>query len=502
MVIQALALAAYAGVMRLLAPFLLVKLWRRGAEEPLYRHAWRERFGWYAQECHAREPERPVVQPHPSLAPDAAPWIWVHAVSLGETRAASALIHALREALPNTRLLLTHGTATGREAGAALLRPGDLQVWAPFDTPGATRRFLARFRPRVGVLMETEIWPQLLAQAQRAQVPMVLANARLSERSLRQGQRLAWLMRPAAARLTLVLAQTEADAQRLKQAGAPLVQVCGNLKFDMAPRPDQIDAGRAWRQALGRPVMLAASTREGEEEPLLRAWQAMCGKRLGADASRWPLLLLVPRHPQRFDEVAAMVQATGLQLARRSSARAQPGVLNEPANPVGVLVSVLLGDSLGEMALYYSASDVALLGGSFAPLGGQNLIEAAACGCPIIVGPHTFNFEQATHWALAAGAAWRVPDFAAAIDFALGLIASESGAVLPEIPPEMPPAGPPATVRLQEARRSAVAFAQSHRGAAHRMARLIGERLFPAVVVRGDDSGGGAIASIGSQDRL
>ena len=297
---------------------------------------------------------------------------------------------------------LTHGTATGREAGAALLREGDAQVWLPYDTPGAVRRFMRHHRPVAGVIMETEVWPNLLHGAAEAGVPLVLANARLSERSQAKGERLGALMRPAAARFTRVLAQTEDDARRLRDAGAGHVQVVGNLKFDVTPAPHQLARGRQWRQALARSVVLAASTREGEEPPLLQAWQALRGPR--------PLLLLVPRHPQRFDEVGALVAAAGLRGLRRSAWTDAP-----PADAAAV--DVWLGDSLGEMPLYYALADVALLGGSFAPLGGQNLIEAAACGCPLLMGPHTFNFAQAAEQARAAGAAsaWSISTRACAV---------------------------------------------------------------------------------------
>ena len=193
----------------------------------------------------------------------------------------------------------------------ALLREGDAQVWLPYDTPGAVRRFMRHHRPVAGVIMETEVWPNLLHGAAEAGVPLVLANARLSERSQAKGERLGALMRPAAARFTRVLAQTEDDARRLRDAGAGHVQVVGNLKFDVTPAPHQLARGRQWRQALARPVVLAASTREGEEPPLLQAWQALRGPR--------PLLLLVPRHPQRFDEVGALVAAAGLRGLRRSA---------------------------------------------------------------------------------------------------------------------------------------------------------------------------------------
>ena len=369
--------------------------------------------------------------------------LWLHAVSLGETRAAAALIDALRRRRPGLRLLLTHGTATGREAGAALLREGDAQVWLPYDTPGAVRRFMRHHRPVAGVIMETEVWPNLLHGAAEAGVPLVLANARLSERSQAKGERLGALMRPAAARFTRVLAQTEDDARRLRDAGAGHVQVVGNLKFDVTPAPDQLARGRQWRQALARPVVLAASTREGEEPPLLQAWQALRGPR--------PLLLLVPRHPQRFDEVGALVAAAGLRGLRRSAWTDAP-----PADAAAV--DVWLGDSLGEMPLYYALADVALLGGSFAPLGGQNLIEAAACGCPLLMGPHTFNFAQAADDALAAGAAQRVVDIDEGVRGAAEL------------------AGDPARERVS---RQALDFAARHRGAAERMAEAIVALLPP-----------------------
>jgi 3-deoxy-D-manno-octulosonic-acid transferase len=343
-------------------------------------------------------------------------------------------VAALRAERPGQRLLLTHGTATGREAGAALLAEGDTQAWLPWDTPGAVHRFLRAHRPAAGVLMETEVWPNLLAEAAAAGVPMVLANARLSDRSLAKGRRLGALMRPAVASFAAVLAQTEDDARRLRALGAPLVQVTGNLKFDMTPDAAQLAAGRAWADGLGRAVVLAASTRDGEEAPLLAAWQALPPPR--------PLLLLVPRHPQRFDEVAALVAQRGLSLERRSAAPALPPTAAD----------VLLGDSVGEMALYYAAADVALLGGSFAPLGGQNLIEAAACGCPLLMGPHTFNFAQAADMALAAGAAERLPDIAAGVRRAAALAVDPA--------------------RAGVAAR-ALAFAAAHRGAAARMARVI-----------------------------
>jgi len=414
----AFARLAYSTLLRLATPAYLARLWWRGLREPAYRTRWSERLALGG----------------PAAAPGA---VWIHAVSLGETRAAQALVEALRAIEPDLRLLLTHGTATGREAGLPLLRPGDVQVWLPYDTPGAVRRFLARHRPAVGVLMETEIWPNLLQAAREAGVPMVLANARLSVKSQRKGVRFGALLGPAVASLDAVLAQTDDDAARLRAAGAVTVMVMGNLKFDMTPPQHLVMRGQQWRRSLARPVVLAASTREGEEAPLLRAWALQPAPR--------PLLLIVPRHPQRFDEVDALARAAGWKVLPRS------GFGDTPPEGAGQ-ADIWLGDSMGEMPLYYGAADVALLGGSFAQLGGQNLIEACACGCPLVMGPHTFNFELAAQMAVAAGAACRVDGIDAGVARAVALALD---------------------ARRGEWVRRAIAFGQSHRGAAGRMAREI-----------------------------
>nr|WP_298832688.1 3-deoxy-D-manno-octulosonic acid transferase [uncultured Piscinibacter sp.] len=423
------ARALYSTLLWLAQPLYLMRLAWRSRAEPAYRVAMGERFGLYRD------------------APSRG-WLWVHAVSLGETRAAAVLIAALREARPGLRLLLTHSTATGREAGRELLREGDRQTWLPFDTPGAVRRFLAHFRPAAGVLMETEVWPNLLPAAQAAGVLLVLANARLSEKSRRRGERYAALLRPAVASITRVLAQTEADAERLRSAGASDVRVCGNLKYDITPDAALVARGQDWRASLGRPVLLFAVSREGEEAPLLGAWS----QRRGACAER-PLLVIVPRHPQRFDEVAALMRASGLTLARRSEWGDRPAAAALEAD-------AWLGDSMREMPLYYGLGQVALLGGSFAALGGQNLIEAAACGCPVVMGPHTFNFAEAAERAAAAGAALRVSGIEAGLDAALALLADAR--------------------HLAEAGERCRAFAAEHRGAAGRMAAEV-VALWPEV---------------------
>lgn len=430
--------ALYSLAMWLAQPLLVLKLRRRGAKEPGYLHAIPERFGHYSQ----------------PLPPHDGPTVWLHTVSLGETRAAAVLVTALRQILPDMRLLLTHGTATGRAEGAKLLLPGDLQAWQPWDTVGATQRFLRHFKPQIGVLMETEIWPNLVAICHQRQMPLVLASGRLSDKSLRQAEQLAWLARPAYAGLNAVWPQTPQDAQRFNTLGAPVRAVLGNLKFDATPDAQLIDTGRRWREQAGRPVVMIASSREGEELALLQILKTFNPPALmhqgqtaidsEANQIQW---LIVPRHPQRFEVVAELIQAQGFTVSRRSSWGTEGPTLSEGAP------DIWLGDSLGEMALYFGLADVALLGGSFEPLGGQNLIEAAACGCPVVMGPHTFNFALASEQAQEAGAALRVADLSAGVALAAELVVDET--------------------RLDQARQACGNFSQAHRGAAQRLARAI-----------------------------
>ena len=431
----------YSLLMWLAQPLLRRKLARRAAAEPGYAYAMEERFGYYANTLGRNPAEAGAAQ---------GPVVWVHAVSLGETRAAAVLVAQLRLALPGMRLLLTNGTATGREQGRALLHAGDVQVWQPWDTVGAVQRFLAHFRPQVGLLMETEIWPNLVAMCAQQQVPLCLVNARLSEKSLRQAQRLAWLARPAYRSLRSVWAQTEDDARRLAALGAPVQGVLGNLKFDAAPDAALLALGRQWRAALARPVAMLAVSREGEERLLLDALKLANAQRLAkvvaiaieSGAPTSPQWLIVPRHPQRFDEVAQLCADYGLRVSRRSQWSSGP-----------LDADIWLGDSMQEMALYYGLADVALLGGSFAPLGGQNLIEAAACGCPVILGPSTFNFSQAADAALAQGAAFAEPDMAQALKQVEALLDQPA--------------------LLQQARSAAERLSQAHRGAAQRTAAAV-----------------------------
>ena len=420
------SLTAYSALTWAVQPLLRRKLRRRAVVEPGYAEAVPERFGCYTPKDLGRD--------------GAGHWVWIHAVSLGETRAAALLIHALREALPGMRLLLTHGTATGRAEGRKLLQAGDVQVWQPWDSRKAVRRFLQQFQPAVGVLMETEVWPNLIAGCHQHGVPLVLANARLNEKSQAGAQRWPSLFTPTYQALTAVWAQTDEDAQRLRSVGAPVQAVLGNLKFDVQPDTALLEQGKAWRAVGARPVVMLASSREGEEAQWIAQWD---GRKFHGVAGQcqW---LIVPRHPQRFDEVHALLEQAGLRVARRSSW----GDGLPPAD-----VDVWLGDSVGEMQLYYAAADVGLLGGSFEPLGGQNLIEAAACGCPMVLGPHTFNFAQASQMACEVGAAFRVLDMEQGVQLATALVKDEQG--------------------LSRARRAAQDFAQSHRGAAQATAQAI-----------------------------
>lgn len=384
----------YSLIWGLSLPFALLRLWWRGRQEPGYRQHIAERLGFY-----------------PRYA--ARPTLWVHAVSAGETRAAEPLLRALLARCPQHQIVLTHMTATGRDTGAKLfadVSPRLTQAFLPYDINWMMRRFLRHFRPQLCVLIETEVWPNLVAQCQRQRVPVALVNARLSEKSLKKARQLAALILPAAHGISCVAAQSGPDALRLRQLGIDQPGITGNMKFDVSPPPLMAERGAALRRQFGtRPVILCASTREGEEELLLDAWQSLTPPPAA-------LLVITPRHPQRFDQVAALLAARGLRSVRRSS-------LATPDSPaLAADTQVLLGDSMGEMYMYYAACDLAFIGGSLAPLGGHNLIEACAMGRAVLTGPHTFNFSEITDQAIAAGAARRVADASAVFAQALQLL--------------------------------------------------------------------------------
>jgi 3-deoxy-D-manno-octulosonic-acid transferase len=369
----------YTLLLRAALPVILARLWWRGRREPGYRQFVAERFGRHDGKAPAR-------------------LIWIHAVSVGEARAASPLVNALRAALPDHAVLLTCTTAAGR-ATLEQIYGNSVQIsYLPYDFPEAAQNFLQHFRPRLGILMETEVWPNLVGACLKNAVPVLLANARMSEKSARSYARWKPIMAPAFASLSAVCAQSDADAQRLRALGARHVEVSGNLKFDAELDAGQLAGGRAWRERVARPVLLLASTREGEEKLLIDALPPWDGKLL---------VVVVPRHPQRFDEVAQWTQS-------RRTREALPGSADH----------LHLGDTMGEMGFYFAACDVAVIGGSFLPLGGQNLIEALAAGAPVVAGPNMHNFTEATRLALAAGAAIQAAGAAEAIRLALGLLES------------------------------------------------------------------------------
>jgi 3-deoxy-D-manno-octulosonic-acid transferase len=363
----------YTTILFLLLPYVVFHLVWRARRQPEYLHHWGERFGRYRRV----RPLRPVI--------------WLHAVSVGETRAAAPLVKALQARYPEHQILLTHMTPTGREAGEQLFGTDVLRCYLPYDYPFAVRRFLAHFKPELGLLLETEVWPNLIQACRAANVPLCLVNARLSEKSARRYARFGKLTAASLRQMSAIAAQTEEDARRLEELGASNVSVMGNLKFDITPSAELLELGSRLLQRFGpeRLIFLAASTREREEEEILAAV-----KNLGMPEL---LMVIVPRHPQRFDSVAQLLDQLGIPWQRRSAEQ-----------PLGAATQVVLGDSMGEMFAYYAACDVAFIGGSLLPYGGQNLIEACAVGKPVIIGPHTYNFAEAAERAVEAGAAVRV----------------------------------------------------------------------------------------------
>lgn len=401
----------------LLIPWAMLHLLWRARRQPEYLRHWDERFALYFGRRRA-----------------AVPLIWIHAVSVGETRAAQPLVAALRARYPDHRILVTHMTPTGRATSEALFGDSVERLYLPYDCPFAMARFLARHRPALGLIMETELWPNLIAACRRNGIPLLLVNARLSAKSAGRYARLPTLTKQALRNLAAIAAQNEGDAGRLRDLGAPDVAVLGNMKFDIEPPAAQMALAAEFRRRLGeRPVFLCASTREGEEALILDAWPR--------DAQA--LLILVPRHPQRFDEVATLVADKGFALQRRS---------DDALVTAGT--QVWLGDSMGELFAYYAAADIAFVGGSLLAFGSQNLIEPCSVGTPVLIGPSTFNFAEAAREALAAGAAVQVKDGPSLVREAFTLFGDA-----------------PQRARMADAGR---AFALHHRGATTRTMALIG----------------------------
>ena len=377
--------AAYQLLWHLLLPLAFIRLAWRSRHAFSYLHHIPERLGFgYSK-------------------PIAKGGVWIHAVSVGETRAAQPLIEAYLA--KGESILLTHMTLNGRRTGKQLfgkeLVAGRIrQVYLPYDLCWAIDHFLRTFAPKIGLFMETEAWPTVVFRCADKGLPLFLVNARLSERSARRVNRFGKAGRSLFQAFAGILAQTQFDADRYRSLGVNKVKIVGNLKFDVPLDPSLVQQGKSWKQELHanqRLMVCAASTRDGEEAIILQAWKALL---LSNTFDVAPLLCLVPRHPERFSEVADQIRDTGLKFLRRTAwIEAPKGDAN---------VDVILGNSMGEMPMYYSAADLVLMGGSLLPFGGQNLIEACAAGCPVLLGEHTYNFQQAALDAIAIGAAKRI----------------------------------------------------------------------------------------------
>jgi 3-deoxy-D-manno-octulosonic-acid transferase len=384
----------YSVLVVLLAPVAFAAVLVRGLREPQYWRHPGERFG-----LGRRLP---------------APSIWLHAVSLGEVSAAAALVRELRARYPGVPFVLTTATPTGR-ARAMELFGGDVDVrFLPYDTPGSVRRFLIRTRPRVAIIMETELWPTLLGACARRSIPVAIASARLTARSVSGYRRGGRLFRDAVASIALIAAQTREDAQRFLALGASpaRTRILGNIKFDMQLGASVAESGRSLRAGyLGsRPVWVAGSTHAGEEEALVVAHAEL--RRSMPEA----LLVLVPRHPQRFEGVAGMLSRHGVRFERRTRAKS-----------VSPDTAVLLVDAMGELTAFYAAADVAFVGGSLVPVGGHNLLEPAALGVPVITGPHTMNNREIARRLIDCGGAVEVADSTALPDALCRLFADPAG---------------------------------------------------------------------------
>jgi 3-deoxy-D-manno-octulosonic-acid transferase len=418
----------------LLLPFVFVRLGWRARKQPEYLQHIGERFGFYS--IHSNKPV-----------------IWLHAVSVGETRATHSLVTRLRAHYPDHQILLTHTTPTGRAASEQLYGDSVLRVYLPYDYPFAVRKFLLHFQPQIGILMETEIWFNLIHATHKFHMPLLLLNARMSEKSRQGYARFSRLSQAALGELASIAAQSSDDAARLTNLGAKNVSVMGNLKFDIEPPLSMLNLGREIRVIFGqtRKILVAASTREGEETLLLDALQSTSIRDL--------LLVIIPRHPQRFTDVAKLLELRSIPFVRRSDLNqiGKPNNGDLPCQAVPPEVQVVLGDSMGEMFAYYAAADLAFIGGSLLPYGGQNLIEACVVGTPVLVGPHMYNFAEATRWAVSARAAIQVTDVA-------GLVA-ESQRLFTN------------TVALNDMHQQCRKFIDSNRGATEKSLQLVIQQL-------------------------
>ena len=371
----------YSVLLYLLVPWVLARLAWRGVRNRGYWQRWGERFGFVARLS--------------------GPTIWLHAVSVGEVRASAPLVKALTRDYPGHRILITTMTPTGSDTVRTLFGDSVAHCYVPYDLPSALWRFLNRTRPCLALIMETELWPNLFHQCRARAIPLFLANVRMSQKSARGYRRFARFTRATLANVSGVGAQTTEDADRMRALGAAQVEVTGSIKFEMEVPADLAANAVILRRGFGaRPVWVAASTREGEEPQVLDAFTQL--------RERFPelLLVLVPRHPERFEAVAKICRQRGFAIERRSA----------PLDGVAPTTAILLGDTMGELLLFYAAADAAFIGGSLAPLGGQNLLEAAAVGTPVVFGPSMFNFSDISRMAIERGAGRRVQDAAELAD--------------------------------------------------------------------------------------
>lgn len=372
-----LARLIYSTLFYLASPLLLFRLWWRGRRAPGYRRNWWQRFGYV--------PRQPESETRP---------IWIHAVSVGETVAIKPLVEKLLAEQPDVPILMTSMTPTGAERAKALFGDRITHVYCPYDLPCSVSRFLSRLNPQLCLIVETELWPNLISQCQRRNIPVVVANARLSERSANGYRKVSALTRGMLSQIRLVLAQNPSDARRFVSLGLDetRVEVCGSIKFDLRPDSEQLETGAELKQRLsGRTVLTLASSHEGEEKQFLDVIKPL--------QQHWPelLLMLVPRHPERFDEVYTLCESHSVKVLRHSYAS---GLSQQDYQEV----EIYLGDTMGDLMSLYAASDVVVMGGSFAPVGGHNPLEPGCLSLPVIMGPHHFNFADLTQEMVRKGA--------------------------------------------------------------------------------------------------
>lgn len=368
----------YSAFFYLLVPFIVARLLFRGLRSYAYVRRWSERFGFAGQSKLISKPSKDNI--------------WLHAVSVGEVLAAVPLVKSLQEKYPDYRLTITCMTPTGSERVKAAFGDSVDHCYAPYDMPDSVARFIKRVKPKILIIMETELWPNTIAACHKRNIPVLLANGRLSKKSASAYHRIQPLVRPMLAQLTAVAAQHGDDGARFTDLGLAnsALTVTGNIKFDLSlDKPLREKAQQLlseWRGASERPILLVASTHRGEDEIILAAFA-----QIKAEIDNL-LLVLVPRHPERFNQVAELCTSAGFNLARRSNADRIEGA------------DILLGDTMGELMCFFGACDIAFVGGSLVPSGGHNMIEPAAWGVPIITGPHLFNFSEASQLLLEGNA--------------------------------------------------------------------------------------------------